>query len=145
MSTIVIQTTSGGVNVNGLAVDPEITIYRADTDAVVDNAAMVDTGVGGFYKHDFFNMVPGLNYYYIVDADQIASGQVDNRIYGGAFDYELTDVWNDRGANPASPKEITENTLGENYTEEADDDIQGPTVEKSVVKVGTLTTITRTP
>lgn len=143
MTTIVIQTTSGGVNVNGLAVVPEITIYRSDTNALVDNASMVDTGVGGLYKHVFVG-VAGLEYMYYVDADQIASGQVDNRIYGGVFDYELHDVWLDRGLNPADPKEIFENTEGSDYDESAADGVEGPDVDKSVVKVGATTTITRT-
>lgn len=47
-------------------------------------------------------------------------------------------VWQDRGLDPAFPKVIEENTLGEDYDEDVG------TMHKDVIKSGTTTTITRT-
>ena len=145
MSTLTIQTTLAGVAVNGLAVAPTISVRRADTDAVVASGSMVDTGVGGIYNFEWFPDTPSLNYYWFADADPLASGQTDVRTYGNSFDLELTDLWNDHGLNSADIKEIVEITEGANYTETANDQTQGPDVEKTVVKIGDTTTITRLP
>ena len=145
MTDIVIQTKSGGVAVNGLTDDPEITIVRLDTDAVVVNAAaMTDLAVGGLYKYVFTTGIAGVRYTFSVDADPNATDQVDDRNYGGVFDNEIRDMWNDRGLNPAQDKTITENTLGADY-DEAITDPDGPDVAKSVVKAGTVTTLNRAP
>lgn len=47
-------------------------------------------------------------------------------------------LWQDRGLDPAFPKVIEENTLGEDYDEDVD------TMHKDVIKSGSTTTITRT-
>ena len=102
MTDIVIQTKSGGVAVNGLTDDPEITILRLDTDAVVVNAAaMSDQGVGGLYKF-FFTPLAGIQYSFSIDADPNATDQVDDRNYFGAIDNERTDLWRDRGLDPST-------------------------------------------
>ena len=146
MPNIVIQTKLAGVAVNGLADDPEITILRLDTDAVVVNAAaMTDQGAGGLYRFDFTTGLAGIEYSFSVDADPNATGQVDDRNYFGAFDNEKRDIWNARGLNPpaGAEKTITENTVGSDY-DEAVTDPRGPDLDLSVVKAGAVTTIDRT-
>lgn len=144
MPDIVIQTKSSGVAVNGLVDDPEITILRLDTDAVVVNAQpMSDQGTGGLYKFSFTAGVQGLEYSFSIDADPNVTGQVDDRNYFGAFDNEIRDIWNDRGLNPSSSKTIVENTVGADY-DEAVTDADGPNIAKDTTKVGNTTTIDRT-
>lgn len=147
MTDIVIQTKASGVAVNGLTDDPEITILRLDTDAVVVNAAaMSDQAAGGLYKFAFTTGLPGIKYSFTVDADPSVTGQVDDRNYFGAFDNEVRDLWNDHGLNPdvGEEKTITENTEGSDY-DEAVTDADGPDIAKSVVKVGAVTTLNRAP
>lgn len=145
MTDIVIQTTSGGVPVNGLADPPEITILRIDTDAaVVTASAMSDQAAGGLYKFAFTAGLPGIKYSFEVDADPNVTGQVDKRTYGGAFDNEIRDLWNDHGLNPSDDKTITEVTEGEDY-DEAVTDTGGPDIAKDVTKIGLVTTLNRAP
>lgn len=145
MTDIVIQTKNGGVAVNGLTDDPEITILRLDTDAVVVNAAaMSDQGAGGLYKFSFTSGLPGIKYSFSVDADPNVTDQVDDRNYFGAFDNEVRDIWNDRGLNPTQNKTIVENTAGIDY-DEAVTDPDGPNIAKDTTKAGSTTTINRAP
>jgi len=144
MTDIVAQMTLAGVPVNGLTDDPEITIRRLDTDAaVVTSATMSDQGGNGLYKFAFTAGVLGVAYSFAIDADPSVTGQVDIRTLGGAFNNEVRDIWNDRGLNPAGAKSITENVPGSDY-DEAITDPGGPGIAKDVVKVGAVTTITRT-
>jgi len=144
MTEIVIQTKSGGIAVNGLADDPEITILRLDTDAVIVNAqAMSDQGTGGLYKFSFTTGIAGIEYSFSIDADPSSTDQVDDPNYFGAFDNERRDIWNDRGLNPTNAKTITEVTVGEDY-DEAVSDAEGPDIAKDTTKVGAVTTIDRT-
>ena len=143
MPQIVIQTKLNGVAVNGLTDDPEITILRLDTDAVVVNAAaMTDQGAGGLYRFDFSTGLAGIEYSFSVDADPNVTGQVDDRNYFGAFDNEQRDIWNDRGLNPTSSKTITEVTVDADY-DEAVTDAAGPDIAKDTTKAGAVTTIDR--
>ena len=144
MTTIVVQTTLNGVEVNGLADDPEITIHRLDTDAaVVTDVAMSDVGGCGLYKFTF-TPIRGVRYGFCIDADPLATGQVDTRTFGGIFDHELTDIWRDRGLDPTVPKTITENTVGEDYDEAVAAGADSPAIAKDTTKVGAVTTIDRT-
>jgi hypothetical protein len=52
---------------------------------------------------------------------------------------KLDEIWKDLGLDPASPKTITENTVGTDYTEAV-----GAGIVKNVTKSGSLTTIDRT-
>lgn len=89
MTDIVIQTKKNGIAVNGLTDDPEVTIIRLDTDAVVVNGdAMSDTGTGGLYKYDFAP-VAGLAYGFSVDADPNNTDQTDDLFYAGGFDFTV--------------------------------------------------------
>ncbi len=143
MSQIVIQTTLNGTPVNGLANAPQIDIVELATDTtVVTGAAMTDVGSNGFYKFLFTGGVQGVEYAFNVDADPTASGQVDDRYFSNSFDYEITDLWNDHGLNPAQNKTITENTPQTDY-DEAVTDPNAPDISKSVVKAGSVTTINR--
>lgn len=145
MTDIVVQVTLNGVPVNGLTDDPEITIRRLDNDAaVVVSAAMSDQGGNGLYKFAYTAGVVGINYSFAIDADPNATGQVDVRTYGGSFDNEIRDLWNDHGLNPLSNKTITEVTEGEDY-DEAVTDAGGPNIAKDVTKAGAVTTLDRTP
>ncbi len=145
MSQILVQTTLNDAPVNGLAQDPQISIIRTDTDAVVVNAVdMTDTGAFGFYKFDFTGGVAGVEYAASIDADPLASGQVDDRFFNTAFDYEITDLWNDHGLNPDENKTITENTANTDY-DEAVSPTDAPDIDKSVVKSGSVTTLNRAP
>lgn len=145
MTEIVIQTKLNGVAVNGLTDDPEITILRLDTDAVVVNAAaMTDQGAGGLYRFSFTTGAAGLRYSFSVDADPNVTGQVDDRNYFGAFDNEIRDLWNDHGLNPTQDKTITEVTADTDY-DEAVTDPDGPDIAKDVTKAGAVTTIDRAP
>lgn len=143
MTDIVVQTTLGGVAVNGLVDDPEITILRVDTDAVVVNAdTMSDQAACGLYKYAF-TPIQGIEYSFCIDADPNATGQVDTRTYGGAFNNELNDIWRDRGLDPVNPKTITENTVGEDYDEAVGGAGEVP-IAKDTTKIGSVTTIDRT-
>ena len=141
---ICVRVTDNSVPANGLADDPEITIVRTDTQAVVAGpAAMTDQGIGGLYSFNYTPTVPDLKYAFNIDADPNVTGQVTafERFYGGCFDDQLDEVWRDRGLDPVVNKTITENVVGEDYTElEAGD---GATITKSVVKAGGVTTINR--
>ena len=141
MTEIVVDVTLSEAPVNGLAVDPEISIIRVDTGAlVVTDDAMTDTTVLGKYSYSF-TPVAGLDYSFQIDADPSATGQVDLRYFNGAFNNELNDMWNDHSLNPSVPKTITENTEGSDY----DEDVASPTaIHKDVVKVAGVTTIDRT-
>lgn len=142
---ITAQVFDGNSPVNGLADDPEITIYRGDTGAVVQAAtAMQDLGAGGFYRFVFTPSIAGLDYAADIDADPLATGQVPagNRYYAAAFDDQQDELWRDFGLDPANNKTVTENTPKTDYTElEAGD---GATIQKDLVKVGAVTTVTRT-
>lgn len=136
MVDIVVRVMNGNVPAPGLADDPEITIRRTDTGAVVlASGAMTDRG-DGLYTRAFVP-VRGLAYGFVIDADPNVTGQVPSstRHYDGAFDSELDDIWNDRGLNPSVDKTITENIPGAKYTEAAG------AVTKSITKVGVVTTI----
>ena len=144
MSDIVIQTTLNDAPVNGLTDAPEIDIIRLDTDTVVvTGAAMSDVGAGGFYKYAFTGGVEGVTYAASIDADPNVTGQVDNRYYSTTFDYEITDLWNDHGLNPAVNKTITENTPTSDY-DEAVAPTDAPNIDKAVTRTGAVTTINRT-
>ena len=146
MTDIVIQTKSGGVAVNGLTDDPEITVLRLDTDAVVVNAAaMSDQGAGGLYKFDFTGAIAGIKYSFSVDADPNVTGQVDDRNYFGAFDTEINDVWRDQGLDPNNAKTVDDNNIAGDV--DIDEDVaagDGALIHKDVITVGDVTTITRT-
>lgn len=146
MTDIVVQTTLNGVPVNGLTDPPEITILRGDTDAaVVSAAAMSDQGAGGLYKFDFTLAVAGLFYSYSIDADPNATGQVDVRTYGGSFDTELNDIWRDRGLDPSNAKTVDDNGVADDA--DIDEVVaagDGAAIQKDVITVGSVTTITRT-
>ncbi len=147
MADIIVQLTLNGTPVNGLANDPDITVLRIDTDAAVVSAVdMSDMGAGGLYKFEFGGFAePGLTYTYFIDADPTASGQVDNRYFGGTFDYYAHDTWVDKGLNNNDPLTIFENTEGSDYDQTGSDGVRGPDVDKTIVKVGSTTTITRQP
>lgn len=142
MTDIALTTTLAGVPVNGLADPPEITITRLDTDAdVIAGVAMTDTGANGKYKFAFVP-VAGLMYSFLIDADPIAAGQVDVRFHDGAFDNEQSDVWHDRGLNPAIPKTIDDNGVPDDA--DIDEDVAAATsIHKDVLTVGDVTTVTR--
>jgi hypothetical protein len=142
---ICVRVTNNSAPVNGLADDPEITIVRTDTQAIVAGlAAMVDQGLGGIYTFTYTPTTPDLKYAFNIDADPNVTGQVTafERFYGGCFDDQLDEVWRDRGLDPAINKTITENTVGEDYTEAELGD--GAPITKSVVKAAGVTTINRT-
>ncbi len=143
---ITVQVIDGAAGpINGLADDPEITIIRGDTGAVVQAAiAMTDLVVGGFYRFVYTPTVAGLDYAAEIDADPGATGQVPagNRYYAVAFDDELDEVYRDRGLDPSFPKTATENTPKLDYTERVP--LGGAPITKQSVKVGTVTTQTRT-
>lgn len=146
MTQIVIQTKLNGVAVNGLTDDPEITIIRLDTDAVVVNAAaMTDQGAGGLYRF-LFTPARGLEYSFSVDADPNVTGQVDDRNYFGAFDNEQADTWRDRGLDPANPKTVDDNGVADDA--DIDEDVAAgtgePAIHKDVLTVGNVTTISST-
>ncbi len=136
--------TNNNVPVNGLADDPEITIRRTDTQAIVAGpAAMTDQTSGGNYTFLFTPTVPDLGYVYEIDADPGDTGQVTaaERYFGGCFDDQVDELWRDRGLDPVVNKTITENTPKTDYTEvEAGD---GAPITKSVTKSGGVTTIDR--
>ena len=145
MTDIVIQVTLNGEATNALADTPEMTIIRLDTDAIVVNAdGMNDVGNGGLYSYQFTGGIAGVRYGFSADADPNETGQTDVRFYGGAFDNEVRDIWNDRGLNPSQSKTITEVTEGEDY-DEAVTDPDGPNIAKDTTKVGAVTTIDRAP
>lgn len=130
--------------VNGLADDPEIEIIRGDTGAVVQAATgMTDLGVGGWYRFLFTPTVAGLDYAAEIDADPNATGQVGlgQRYYGAAFDDQQDELYRDRGLDPANAKTTTENTPKTDYTESVGG---GAPLSKQSVKVGAVTTTTRT-
>lgn len=142
---VTVQVFNASGPVNGLADDPEITVRRGDTGAVVAGPSnMTDLGGGGFYRFVFTPSIAGLDYAADIDADPNVTGQVPdgNRYYASAFDDELDEVWRDRGLDPGNDKSVTENTAETDYTElEAG---AGATIQKDLVKVGAVTTITRT-
>lgn len=146
MTQIVIQTKLNGVAVNGLADDPEITIVRLDTDAVVVNAAaMTDQGVGGLYRF-LFTPLRGIEYSFSIDADPNVNDQVDDRNYFGAFENEQNDTWRDRGLDPGTPKTVDDNGVADDA--DIDEDIAAgtgePAIHKDVLTAGNVTTITST-
>ena len=146
MTQIVLQVKNGGVAVNGLVDDPEITIIRLDTDAVVVNAAaMTDQGAGGLYRFSF-TPVAGLEYSFAIDADPNATDQVDERNAFGAIDNEQNDIWRDRGLDPAQAKTVDDNNVPGNA--DIDEDVlasgSSPLIHKDVLTAGDVTTITRT-
>jgi len=144
MSTIVIQTTKNGIPINALGDEPEISIVRLDTDVeVVSDDLMDDVGSNGFYKYDFAGGVEGVTYAASIDAAPSADGQTDVRFYSATFDYEITDLWNDHGLNPAVNKTITENVPQTDY-DEAVAPTDAPNIDKAVIKAGAVTTINRT-
>ena len=92
----------------------------------------------------FTPSIAGLDYAADIDADPLATGQVPagNRYYAAAFDDQQDELWRDFGLDPANNKTVTENTPKTDYTElEAGD---GATIQKDLVKVGAVTTVTRT-
>lgn len=119
---------------------PEIRIRRVDTGAlVVTDDAMTELG-DGIFKYDFTPPVEGIQYSVRADGDPQATGQVpasSRYRYGGADDFNK-ETWQSCGNDPNNAKTITENVAGSDYTENAD------AIQKSVVKVGNVTTITRT-
>ena len=145
MSVLICATvTNNNVPVNGLADDPEITIRRADTQAIVAGpSGMTDQTSGGNYTFLFTPSVADLAYVFEIDADPLASGQVtaNERYFGGCFDDKVDEIWRDRGLDPVNNKTITENTPDTDYTELESGD--GATITKSVVKAGAVTTIDR--
>jgi hypothetical protein len=143
ISVQVINGTSGPVN--GLADDPEITIRRGDTFAIVAGPAnMSDVGAGGFYRFLFTPTVPGLDYLADIDADPNVTGQVPNgnRYYAVSFDDQQDELYRDRGLDPVNVKTTTENTAKTDYTEAVAGG--GAPITKQSVKAGNVTTTTRT-
>lgn len=139
MTDILVTLLSSGAPVNSLAAAPEITIRRLDTGAaVVTSAAMTDVGSDGMYSYSYAATTPGLTYGYQIDSDPSATGQTDVRYFAGTFDEKLEWLWRDNGLDPANPKTITENVKGSDYDEDVG------TMHKDSVKVGSVTTITRT-
>lgn len=142
---VTVQVFNASGPINGLADDPEITVRRGDTGAVVAGPSnMTDLGGGGFYRFVFTPSIAGLDYAADIDADPNVTGQVPdgNRYYASAFDDQQDEIWRDRGLDPANDKSVTENTAETDYTElEAG---AGATIQKDLVKVGAVTTITRT-
>lgn len=147
MTDIVIQTTLNGVIVNGLADPPEISIFRvSDNNLEVNAAAMSDVTECGLYKFSFTTGSPGERFMFCVDADPSATGQVDARNYGGSFDNEVSDIWRDRGLDPADAKTVDDNGVADDA--DIDEDVaagSGPVIHKDVLTAGDVTTITRTP
>ncbi len=142
---ITVQVFDANGPINGLTDDPVIEIRRGDTGAVVvASTAMTDLGAGGFYRFVFTPTVPALDYAADIDADPLASGQVPagKRYYGAVFDDQQDELWRDRGLDPANPKTATENTQGSDYTEAVP--AGGAPITKQSVKVGAVTTQTRT-
>ena len=142
--TVVAQIFDGGVPQNGLADDPEITIIRNDTNAIVAGpVAMVDGGVGGLYNFVFTPTVFGLSYSYSIDADPNVTGQVSaaERFYGGAFDDELDELYRIRGLDSVN-KTVDENAENTDYDEEELGN--GAPIRLSHVKTGAQTVVTRT-
>jgi hypothetical protein len=132
--------TAAGVPATGLAAAPTLRARRLDTDALeVTDAAMTEVG-DGVYKFVHTPAVDGIEYSYRADGDPTVTGQVPStvRFQSGQADNKLREVWGARGADPAFPKTVTENTAKEDYTEVAD----GMTIDH--VKVGAVTTSTRT-
>lgn len=139
-----VQVTNNSVPVNGLTDDPEITIRRVDSGAIVAGpSAMTDLGGGGGYTFSFTPSVADLAYFFDIDADPNVTGQVTSfeRFYGGNFDDRVDELWRDRGLDPATNKTITENTVDTDYTE--DEAGQGAQITKAVTKVAAVTTINR--
>lgn len=131
--------------VNGLADDPEITVRRGDTGAIVAGPAnMTDLGGGGFYRFVFVPAIAALDYAADIDADPLVTGQVPNgkRYYAAAFDDQRDELWRDRGLDPNNVKLTTENTPKTDYNEDVA--TGGAPIAKRSVKVGAVTTTTRT-
>ena len=129
-----------GVPLVAPANTPTIRIRRHDTGAlVVTDLAMTELG-DGVFKFDFTPPVEGIEYSVRADGDPTAASQVaaGNRFRYGQADDFVKEAWQDRGNDPANPKTITENTAQEDYDEAVD------AIQKSVVKSGAVTTITRT-
>jgi hypothetical protein len=143
MTFIAVHVMNDNVPINGLADPPEITIRRNDTGAaVVSGSTMADRASDGLYTLSF-TPVSGLDYSFLIDADPNVTSQVtaQERYYDGAVDNEQNDLWRDHGLDPSRVKTITENTPGEDYTE----DVVAPTaINKRITKVGAVTTIDRT-
>jgi len=86
MAEISVNLLASNVPVNALADVPEITIQRLDTGAeVVADSAMTDRTTRGLYSFTFAHD-PLLDYAFLIDADPLASGQVDVRYWRGSFD-----------------------------------------------------------
>ncbi len=119
---------------------PTIRIRRIDTQAlVVTDDAMTEAGDGVFF-YNFTPPVEGITYSVRADGDPTAVLQVPANAryrYGQADDFGK-ETWQNQGNDPANPKTINENTPGEDYDESVD------ALQKSVIKSGGVTTITRT-
>lgn len=146
MIAITVQVVNGAAGpVNGLADDPEITIRRIDTGAIViAAAAMTDLGGGGGYRAIFSPTIAGLAYFADIDADPNVTAQVPpgNRYYASGFDDELDELYRMRGLDPANPATATENVPKLDYTERVP--LGGAPITLQSVKVGAITTRTRT-
>jgi len=108
--------------------------------------ACVEIGATGLYRLNNSDIVTALTAKTIVvwQMTDAVSNRTDEGFVvvgtdgAGASD-PLLDVWRDRGLDPAIPKLINENVIGEDYDEDV-----GADLHKDVIKVGSLTTITRT-
>lgn len=135
MTEIVVDLLAAGVPINGLGDDPEITIIRlSDLVTVVSGSAMTDVGSLGKYRFQFTGD-RGERYTASIDADPIATGQVDLRFFAVSFDREIFDLYRTRGLDPNQPKTTTEITEDLDYDEDIGD------IHLDQVKVGdTITT-----
>ena len=140
---IKVQVFNAGSPAPGLAAAPEITVRRETGAVVLGPVAMSDIG-GGWYRSVFTPSLSNLDYSAEVDADPGATGQVTagERYYSVAFDDELDEIWRDRGLDPSQDKTVTENVEGTDYTEAELG--AGAGITKQAVKVGSVTTQTRT-
>lgn len=136
--------TVNGVPTNGLADDPTVTIVRTDTAAIVAGPVdMIDLAVGGLYHFVFTPTVPNLGYQFSIDKDPNATGQVrpGERYAWGGFDDELDELYRVRGLDGPN-KTVDENTPDADYDE--NEIGNGAPITLSHIKVGAVTTVTRT-
>ena len=99
MTDISVNVTDKSVPINGLTDDPEITIRRNDTGAIVAGpSAMTDRTADGLYTFNFVETA-GIDYSFLIDADPLATKQVSKaeRYYSGFLDGTLTSILEDTG------------------------------------------------
>ena len=119
-------------------------LYNGDTGAVIALAsnACAEIGSTGVYRFNSSNLSAPISARTTVVHQMTATetGLTDEGyiVIGDASAGYLAEIWQDRGLDSANPKTITEITAQTDYDEDAG------AIHKDTVKVGPITTITRT-